>query len=419
MHNANETQRLSNTITPQYYYAIADSVTTMYSSIWATRGYDVELRLALTAIIASPVCGVAGHVAGRTDLALYSPLPKFDIKKLKLLLSKEVQRALADKTEIQPNKPIRFRIDETISAILVIFPDKNFSGNQQLFGVEDINYCFLMYVPNRVFFGPNAANEEDQFVNFHANATIPLLFDVFHHRERRFAPFAVSVSERYWEDSHKLARAIDYTTEQILRPPWEGNANVHRTATLCVDLRKSTFCMEHSDQAEKFGRWLDSLVRVVTKVCHAHGGIFDKFTGDGGLVHFLDRECMSIYGNSALSCAVDCALELQIELIKLLESLRTFLRFDSGLLGAGVGIDVADAYWSLDHRDNPIVVGKAVVGSCRVCDSAKAGKTRLSNIACKLLPQDTLFNLMKLGLKQVSQSTKELDKEMDILVWEF
>jgi hypothetical protein len=29
-------------------------------------------------------------------------------------------------------------------------------------------------------------------------------------------------------------------------------------------------------------------------VAHLHGGVFDKFTGDGCLVHFLERECKEI-----------------------------------------------------------------------------------------------------------------------------
>jgi hypothetical protein len=38
---------------------------------------------------------------------------------------------------------------------------------------------------------------------------------------------------------------------------------------------------------------------------------------------------------------------MQNELKSLLDELRMFIRFDSGLLGAGISVDVGEAYWSL------------------------------------------------------------------------
>lgn len=404
---------------------LTDLVATMYSSIWDTRGYDVELRRALGATLMSvSACGVIGHISGRAQLVHFNRYPDADAANLQAASIKELPRVIASQRGIRFNKPIRFKVGGKFAGVLVVFPDearrdeqeRSSSSSQQH---SDVHYCCLFYSPSRVFQAQHAMEEEDRFANFHANTTLPLLFDVFRHRERRFAPFAVTVSERYWEDSLKYAGEPEVATHTVFRPPWEGGDCVHRTATLCVDLRKSTFCMEHSDEPEKFGRWLDTLVQVVTKVCHSHGGVFDKFTGDGGLIHFLEKECEAVYGKTAITCAVNCAIATQLEVKTLLEELRTFIRFDSGLLGAGIAVDIGEAYWSLDYRDNPIVVGRAVVGACRICDESKAGKTRLTNIACKLLPKELLLELLEKGLKQVGQSTKELDKQMEVLVWEF
>ena len=385
---------------------LADLVSTIYSSVWYTRGYDVEMRQTLTATLPTvSLCGVISHMIGRCQLVHINPNARGEVINIEATVLKELKHVMASQRTIRYNRPIRFKIDNTYSGLTVIIPEgrSHESQNKLLEYGADFHYCCIIYAPLDVFHkSQHVAEDED-----------------FRHRERRFAAFPVKVSEHYWRDSLKFARLSGEDQTNVLRPPWEGVNAVRRTATLCLDMRKSTFCMEHSDQPEQFGRWMDSLIKVITDVCHSNGGVFDKFTGDGGLVHFLDTECLQIFNKSALVCAVECAGELRAQIKILLADLRKFIRFDSGLLGAGIAIDVGDAYWSLDYRDNPIVVGRVVVGACRICDGAKAGKIRLTNIARQQLPNEMLLNLMNNGLHQVSLSTKELSGDMDILIWEF
>ena len=104
-------------------------------------------------------------------------------------------------------------------------------------------------------------------------------------------------------------------------------------ATLSYDLRKSTFCMENADSPSKFAGWLDLLVQILTQVAHRHGGVFDKFTGDGALVHFLAKECEVVYGTKPVEAALACAIDMQYATKVHLDRLRKFMRMDSNLLG--------------------------------------------------------------------------------------
>jgi class 3 adenylate cyclase len=107
--------------------------------------------------------------------------------------------------------------------------------------------------------------------------------------------------------------------------------------------------------------------------------VFDKFTGDGVLVHFLDDESRAIVGRPACDAALTAALAMQRAITRHLVRLRGFLRSNSKLLGGGIGIDTGEAHWSLDYASQPIVVGKGVVYSCRLGDGARSGAIRLTN----------------------------------------
>jgi class 3 adenylate cyclase len=244
--------------------------------------------------------------------------------------------------------------------------------------------------------------------NFHAQSTAGLIYQVLLHRVRMFNPFAPAVSEAYWDDALLPAKANRRT------PPWTKTKGSISTATLSLDLRKSTFCMENADPAWKFALWLDLLVQILTRVTHLHGGVFDKFTGDGALVHFLAPDESEAAVADAMVTAFDCALSMHRAMRRHVELLSTFLHFDSDILGAAIGIDVAPAFWSLDHRNNPITVGHAVVNACRIGDKTEAGASRFTNGAYQYLR-----GLRDVGgMKRVSFVSKEVPEDMKVKVWE-
>jgi len=249
-----------------------------------------------------------------------------------------------------------------------------------------------------------------------------MLIDAFRHRERRFAAFPPEIVERYWSDA-LLAKKDTNTLEdnrRLFQPPWDGRTR-HRpglvnTATLSLDLRKSTYCMEYARSEKEFGSWLDHFVEKMRAVTHLHGGVFDKFTGDGALVHFLDRECREIFHQRAVDAAVHCAVDMQRAVEIHMRKLRSILHHDSQIFGAGIAIDVGKAFWSFDH-DMPIVVGKGVVGACRVGDKAPRQTVRLTNAAYMAI-SDTLRSRI-LQIERKPLTTKEATDELKLECWEF
>jgi len=242
---------------------------------------------------------------------------------------------------------------------------------------------------------------------FHALVTAPTLFQVLQHRVRLFAPFPAEISQMYWYDCDW----VKTDTRDRLRPPWELDEPLP-TVTLGFDLRKSTFCMDNAAPRD-FAKWLDNLTQILMTVAHSFGGVFDKFTGDGAIVHFLARETKKLRGEGAVVAAIQCAIAMSNATAYHIKRLREFLRLDSELLGGGIGIDIALAHWSLDHRHNPITVGRGVVTACRLMDSTPARAVRITNIAYRKLPA-----ALQAAFHSISFKSKEYGEELRLRVWE-
>lgn len=248
-------------------------------------------------------------------------------------------------------------------------------------------------------------SERDLMITFHGYCTSALLWYVLQQRVRVFLSLAPGAAEEYW----MMARRRTRETPRV--PPWETEGG--RTVTLGFDLRKSTFCMEKADDPKKFALWLDEMVEILRRIAHYYSAIFDKFTGDGVLVHFPVR-FSDPNDFEAVTGAVLCSIAMQKAIEEHLIRLRRFLRLDSKVLGGGIGIDVAHAFWKLDDRDNPIVVGRGVVDACRLMDGTKARRIRLTNIAYQALDGGGLKKLFKAA----SFTSKEVDRDMEVQVWE-
>jgi len=245
----------------------------------------------------------------------------------------------------------------------------------------------------------------DLFISLHSKSTAGLMFEVLENHTRLFLPFAPKISERYWNQASG-------TQPDSLAIPWLQDHV--RTVTLAFDLRKSTFCMENADRLDLFARWLDQLVQILMRLGHHFGGAFDKFTGDGGLVHFEENACRSIdASHTAVDAAVEAAIAMQDATVRHLERLRKFLYLNSRRLGAGIGIGIGDTCWSLDQRNNPIIVGRGVVHACRLMNEAKPGAIRLTNLAYRELSSahQKLFN-------EIDFVTKEHPAELEVTAWQ-
>lgn len=417
---------------------LGDAVKTLYKKLWPVENYDGQLYLGLGGCLAALKCdgmrpiGLMAHPSGRQ--ALYYFVPPVQVNSLRCESLRERFQAEFRRVKQENADHISaFVIEDTAAkgpkirgastcVVAAVARLEHSSGKSCGQWAEWENYgAVFVEIPSE-----NADNyRRNEWLEFCSEAIVPMLIDVFRHRERRMMPFAPAISRLYWESAAAGEKAT-------LRPPWDdkrlreplersysvnGAEAMRATVTLSVDLRKSTFCMDQSVSPAPFGRWLDLLVKKIISVCHAFGGVFDKFTGDGGLMHFLQHECKAAVEMDAIEAAFRCAVHLRSGIEEMLPMLRRNLRNNSGILGAGVSIAAGDAFWSVDHRDNPLVVGNGVVDACRICDGTRAGAIRMSNFAHSQLAEvnpasAALFKQVPLG------ETKEWNAKMELLVWE-
>lgn len=197
-----------------------------------------------------------------------------------------------------------------------------------------------------------------------------ILFNVFLNNKIRSNSFvSMEVLKDCWE---KALESGSCKTDL----PWESGdppgARVP-TATVSLDLRKSTSLMDQVEDRQAFAVWLEGLSEICREIAHDNFGIFDKFTGDGIIAHFAEAEMTEEPnpGNSVLR-AFTCACELIRAVDIHLDALRPRLRFNIAASRPAVGIAFDVASWSLDRDGRPIVVGKGVVNACRL-NSGDAG----------------------------------------------
>jgi class 3 adenylate cyclase len=282
---------------------------------------------------------------------------------------------------------------------------------------EIVGHGALCFLPLSM---PVEEPDRQKMIQFHTRCTAPLIWQFLQQRVRVFLPVSPLVAERYWSAARWRLEGDE------LFPPWDRRCPTpRRTVTLGFDLRKSTFCMENADDPARFAAWLDEMVQILMRIAHRFKGVFDKFTGDGALVHFPVHDEVKntkLHPNNvvfteeseAVEEAVRCAIAMQKGIHNHLGRLRKFLRLDANVVGGAIGIDISAAHWTLDERDNPITVGRGVVNACRLMDDTKAGRVRLTNIAYQTMTD--------CDLKQVFTATgfasKEFTTEMGIIAWE-
>jgi class 3 adenylate cyclase len=159
--------------------------------------------------------------------------------------------------------------------------------------------------------------------------------------------------------------------------PWErrrlhggsGPGSDVGTVTLSLDLRKSTYMMRQAQDRTHYAYWLETLAEIARDFTLRHGGIYDKFTGDGAISHFVyDTEDAGHLGRDRAICAAfNCAQDLIVASGVHLHNIEPELDFLSGKSGSAVGLAHGPAAWSLDRDGRPVVVGTGVVSACRLC----------------------------------------------------
>ncbi len=234
------------------------------------------------------------------------------------------------------------------------------------------DFCSIITDPSRTRIGIGSIIEAGRQAEFIATAS--LVYQTLRRRAILFDRVPAVVSESYW-----LAAAAPAETNQRT-PPWANGGRTERTVTLAIDIRKSTFCMGQAAVDADYADWLDQFVRVTSEVCAVHGGVFDQFTGDGALIHFLNDETRLACDRSPMAAALACAVDLLRAMDLHLAVLRSLVRHPSDVVGGAVGLDVATASWSMARAGMPIVVGRGVVDACRLSSAAGPRTINMTNI---------------------------------------
>lgn len=280
-----------------------------------------------------------------------------------------------------------------------------------------------------------------------------LICSIFRQRSYLYSRFPRSFSDAYWYHAgHKSQSAGEEKNQTAWAPPWnssrrssgelttEGGVPGRRsTVTLSFDLRRSTRAMDRMLDPKAFADWIEAMVIILRRIAIENNGVFDKFTGDGVLVHFLEDECKAFDlkrpgmtgfdpdnsdkndwrtsdsngGHYAAADAIACAFEMVQAIDAHAKILEGIARKDDLNFGAVAAIAKGLVQWSVNRDGDPIVVGPSVVDACRYTDGAKKGEVRASPHVTYLLKEAGL----KLDVKQKEFKSKETgDKDRDAII---
>lgn len=248
-------------------------------------------------------------------------------------------------------------------------------------------------------------------------------------RNRVYSRFPSRFSRLYW------AAARTRRADGDLPPPWDRR--IDKTVTLSFDLRRSTRAMELASGQQDFANWLEAMTIILRQIARDNFGIFDKFTGDGALIHFLPDECVTVDELTdraaidtsrfqwrvdsdkiardavAVYAAVKCGWEMIHAIEHHSQRLSEILRLGVPAFGPAVGIAIDDALWSVDREGNPILVGNGVVQACRITDKTPRGKLQIARDAEKLFEATYQGGVT---VSEVRFSSKERDESEELMV---
>jgi hypothetical protein len=193
---------------------------------------------------------------------------------------------------------------------------------------------------------------------------------------------APEISEKFWNLHDDLAADV-YRTR-----PWEedGRQNSRNvlTATLCLDLRRSTFVLESVIDQKKHSIWLERLVCALKEVARLRLGVFDKFTGDGVLAHFpvyaFEAHDLEAASERAAAQCVASSWEMITATELCNDYMMCNLTIEPKDYGASVGVAIDNALWSMSTGGAPITVGRGVVHACRLSQGER-GTVEMTNAA--------------------------------------
>lgn len=166
------------------------------------------------------------------------------------------------------------------------------------------------------------------------------------------------------------------------------------TATvLFTDMKGFTSVSEKLPPEELMG-WLNEYMEVMTSVVLRHGGLIDKYIGDAIMSVFgipVPRTSEAEIKNDAIN-AVECALDMELELIKLNEKwIACGLPSVKMRVGIFTGPLVAGGLGSAERMDYT-VIGDTVNTASRLESYGKDGDINVDERLCRVLVGETTYN---------------------------
>lgn len=203
-------------------------------------------------------------------------------------------------------------------------------------------------------------------------------------RDMLLSSFSTRHRVSFWRMAEKGTAPLALLKEALSGANPNADTALISTVSLAVDMRRSTFLMREAKSFRAFATWIQQITLLMRKICHANGGVFDRFTGDGCLCHFVedDRTMISDRVGAAKWLATWQALKTALEISQAIDiaiehHFRNNTRFATSGTGVGAGLALDPAFWDIDRSGSPIVVGHGVVNATRL-SSGPAGTVTMS-----------------------------------------
>ncbi|MEP3255953.1 MAG: hypothetical protein ABJN26_22680 [Stappiaceae bacterium] len=420
---------------------------TLLDAISYERGIDRQIRDALAALACSIEAEYLICQHGREARKLVFFLDDPDTPKKALKRSKKLQKLLRERMQDIPRRQSSIIDKDPIRGLIIPWRVRDRTEYGERMESDARNFVFYG-VSSDVSLARLTELIKSDRLKSEIHTISRIISSVLTRRSSIFSRFPKRFSDAYWYTADMGKSESGQRSESLAKvAPWDqisrGNLNENytevttrgrrSTITLSFDLRRSTRAMERMIDKKAYADWIEAMVMLLRQITIDNNGIFDKFTGDGVLVHFLEEESRefnidrqalrhfdpeeiaeagwrtheSSGGHYAAADAMACAFEMimavEMHAVRLNQISRKFdMKF-----GPVVAIAKDVVQWSVDRDGDPIVVGPGVVDACRFTDGARKGEVRVSPHIHEILVEAQVVSETKIK----KHRSKETDKD--------
>lgn len=158
-----------------------------------------------------------------------------------------------------------------------------------------------------------------------------------------------------------------------------AEASNARTIAVVGDIRHSQDLMTYAISADAFCSNIVKFINETRTIIDAHGGIFDKFTGDGFIAYFNEHICNEL-GKNYIDCFLSFLTAEQVVARNIFESwCKEVRKLPHDAIGLGMGADIGNIRF-IDSDNHFIAVGEAIVWATRMASQADADQIAVNNL---------------------------------------